>query len=477
MNGNRLSETVIEGGYCIGCGACAAVDASPFVMQYDRHGRLQAHLTGSDRTGTVFEALCPFASQARDEDGLAEEFLPAARQHHPATGRFISCRIGHVDDPEIRACASSGGIGRWLPAELLRRNLVDAVVHVAPNTVSSSSADLFSYVITRDPEEMLRTARSAYYPVSLDQVVARMRREPGRYAVTGVPCFIKALRLLSLQDRTLRERVVFTIGIICGHLKSTAFAEALAWQLGVAPADLRGIDFRGKLAGRPANHKGVRAKSATGTWSATRSSKELLGGNWGLGFFKYEACDYCDDVTAETADVAVGDAWLPQYVRDSRGTSVIVCRHPVIDALLEEAQQAGRLRLVPSSAEEVARSQAGGLRHRREGLAHRLARADREGRWRPPKRTRPDSARPSSRRKRLYDLRVVLTETSHEAFRIAREAGSFDGFRNAMRPWVRKYEEAQTPWHKNAFSRIKRLATSPLDRLKGLMGLARTRTR
>ena len=36
------------------------------------------------------------------------------------------------------------------------------------------------------------------------------------------------------------------------------------------------------------------------------------------------ACEFCDDVVGETADMSVGDAWLPGYVSDWRGTSVVV---------------------------------------------------------------------------------------------------------------------------------------------------------
>lgn len=31
------------------------------------------------------------------------------------------------------------------------------------------------------------------------------------------------------------------------------------------------------------------------------------------------ACNYCDDVFAECADVTCMDAWLPEYSQDHRG--------------------------------------------------------------------------------------------------------------------------------------------------------------
>jgi coenzyme F420-reducing hydrogenase beta subunit len=44
---------------------------------------------------------------------------------------------------------------------------------------------------------------------------------------------------------------------------------------------------------------------------------------WGAGFFQNSACNYCDDVVAETSDIAFGDAWVEPYSSDGRGTNVV----------------------------------------------------------------------------------------------------------------------------------------------------------
>ncbi|HEX5513739.1 MAG TPA: Coenzyme F420 hydrogenase/dehydrogenase, beta subunit C-terminal domain [Gammaproteobacteria bacterium] len=456
VNAEELQQTVIRNGFCIGCGACAVTAGSPFTIKHDRYGRLQAKLEGNDQSQVPFDEICPFGAKAPDEDTVADIFLGESPQRHAAVGRFRTCHIGHVKDTLTRGRASSGGIGRWLAAEMLRQDLVDAVVHVTPDTSAQSPLHLFRFSVTQQPEELEQSARSAYYPVSLDRVLDHIRQRPGRYVITGVPCFIKAMRLLSLHDPIIRERIVFTIGIICGHLKSSAFAEAFGWQLGVPPEDLAGIEFRGKLASAPANHKGVSAKSRSeSTWTAMHSSKTLLGGDWGLGLFKYKACDYCDDVTAETADVAIGDAWLPEFVNDSQGTSVIICRNRAIESLLKKGQDNGALNLLDSTPEQIARSQAGGLRHRREGLAYRLARDEALGRWHPPKRVAPSDTRLTGRRKKIYELRSALAEYSHEAFLQAKEVGDFSVFIRMMQPLINRYERAQVPWHKLLRKRAK----------------------
>jgi hypothetical protein len=160
---------------------------------------------------------------------------------------------------------------------------------------------------------------------------------------------------------------------------------------------------------------------------------------------KLRACDFCDDVTGETADVAVGDAWLPGYVDDSAGTNVVVARHPVLQALIEDGVTARALRLDRIEADEVARSQDGGLRHRREGLAYRLALTDAAGRWRPRKRVAPDAAALGHRGRRIMRLRERLAHESHGAFAAARASGELGRFEARLERPLREYRTLYAP--------------------------------
>src|SRR5690606_25180136 len=100
----------------------------------------------------------------------------------------------------------------------------------------------------------------------------------------------------------------------------------------------------------------------------------LADGDWGAGFFMDDACNWCDDVMAETADVSFGDAWVEPYSSDWQGTNVVVVRSRDIADMIAGAIDDGRLQLTPVDTALVAQTQAAGLRQRREGLAWRLAR-------------------------------------------------------------------------------------------------------
>ncbi|MBC8394252.1 MAG: Coenzyme F420 hydrogenase/dehydrogenase, beta subunit C-terminal domain, partial [Deltaproteobacteria bacterium] len=337
-------------------------------------------------------------------------------------------------------------------AELLATGMVDGVIHMKPSDSRDGGA-LFSYAVSTTSAEILRGAKSKYYPMELSEVLALIRKSDKRYALVGVPCFIKAVRRLMLIDSAIAERVKFCIGLVCGHLKSKAFADCFAWQAGIPSGQLEKIDFRVKLPERKSSDYGVRV--AGGGVDITRATREFFGSNWGHGFFKYSACEYCDDVFAETADISVGDAWLPEYTEDSSGNSIIVTRSKALDQLIKEGVTSGRLSLKDCSADEVAESQAGGLRHRRDGLSYRLHLKEEEGAWAPQKRVPASSDGISSGRKKIYFLRETLRQRSHKLWAESVRAGDFALFQTGMKKLIRQYNHAYAPFSARIAQKIK----------------------
>lgn len=437
-----LFSTVVANGCCIGCGACAAFDPS-IRIRFDECGRYVATRPGG--AGAVASSaarVCPFADGVPNEDDLAREVFGAEVQLDPHLGHQVATYAGWVTEADYRARGSSGGLVSWLLAELLQRGMIDRAVHVAPRAVTEAGGPLFAFTVSSTIDEVRAGAKSRYYPVEMSGVIQQMLSQPGRYAVVGTPCFIKAIRLACRESATLRERVKFTVALVCGHLKSTAFAECFAWQCGIAPAELRAIDFRTKQPGRPASDYAITVEGERDgrRFAVTKPTSELFGSNWGHGFFKYKACDFCDDVLGETADIAIGDAWLPGYASDGRGTNVVVVRSKTLHSLLDHAAQAGRLHLNPLPIGKIVESQAGGFRHRRAGLAYRLHLEDVAGRWRPKKRVRPSVCHLSSKLRKTYLMRYELGQSSHAVFAAAKSRHSVDAFVRDMQPQVSRYD-------------------------------------
>lgn len=390
-------------------------------MEFDLYGQFKPAGSPAWRSRSSAETarICPFSPSAADEDQLSAALYPQAAHVDGRIGRYEDTYVGHVAELDFRMQGSSGGLVTWTAVELLRRGLVDGVAHVGA-VEAARGEQLFRYRISRTEDEIRRGAKSRYYPIELSEVIGEIRSRPGRYAVIGIPCFIKAVHLLRREDAVLRERIAFTLGLFCGHMKSARMVESFAWQMGCRRDDVAAIDFRHKSPDRPAN------------WYTAsivlRNGRELrqgwwgfVDGDWGAGFFQNSACNFCDDVAAETADVAFGDAWVEPYASDGRGTNVAVVRSQAVAALIRDAIAEGRLALEPVDADFVHATQAAGFRQRREGLGLRLAERRRGLEVR--KRTPARKLAIAPRRRAIYRVRALVSAWSHPLFLAARLIG------------------------------------------------------
>ncbi len=385
-----------------------------FEMALDDYGQFKPKAPAKQQRvrSTVLGEICPFSPSATNEDELATRQFSAAPHRDARLGFFETAFVGAVREEPYRQRGSSGGMVSWVAAELLRQGLVDAVAHVRP----TEGERFFAYGMSRSVDEVLAGAKSRYYPVELSGMLDEIRRVPGRYAVVGIPCFIKAVHLARQHDPVLEERIVHTLGLFCGHMKSARLVESFAWQMNTGVEAVERPEYRLKGPERPANWYTAQLTLKDG--SVRQKDWWHLGdGDWGAGFFQNSACNFCDDVLAETADISFGDAWVEPYSSDWRGTNVVVVRSPVLRDLVARGIGENRLELDTVDADYIADTQAAGFRQRREGLAYRLT-------WRrrgltPRKRVAPSNDLPFNR-KLIYRLRYGTSWWSHRVFRLAR---------------------------------------------------------
>ncbi|NQQ99218.1 coenzyme F420 hydrogenase [Streptococcus suis] len=354
-------------------------------------------------------------------------------------GYYESLYIGHVVEGDFRANASSGGIGTWIFKELFEKGLIDGVIHVKED--KGENGKLFSYQISRNIDEIKSGAKTKYYPVELSEVLTIIRDTPGKYAVIGIPSFIYSLRLLSKRDTVIGDRIKYMIGLVCGHQKSSTFADFMGWQLGFKPSDITYINFRKKLKGRKSSDYGIEVHGYINGKYVEKISptSELLGQDWGQGWFKVFASDYTDDVFNETADMVLGDAWLPEYTEDSEGNNIIIVRNPVLGKIIREALEDERLKLDIVDSEKIFQSQVAHYRHTYNELPYRLYKRDKEGKRRPKKRVEA-SNNLSFTRKKIQDIREKISISSHIYFKEAVEKDDINYFINKMKSLEKRYK-------------------------------------
>lgn len=433
-------EDVVARGMCVGCGGCSAVTRGAVPLTLGRYGSFEPELASvpeSDRR--LGSSVCPFSDESDDEDSIARRVFPSSLKRHDIVGSHSGVFAGRVSDEDYLLQSSSGGLTSWTADRLLANKLVDGIIHVSAD--DGSGDRLFSYSVSSDRERLQANRKSDYYATSFASILNEIRNDGRTYALIGVPCFIRAARLVCDRDPVLGSQVKYFLGLVCGHLKGPGFAESLSWQLGVPPNQIESVDFRVKVPGRSASNYDFGVKSKDSDDWVTGGTPSLVGGNWGHGMFQLNSCNYCDDIFAETADVAFGDAWLDEYKEDWRGTNIVVVRNDAINQLLREGIDSGELELDEISPDEAARSQGGNYRHRRVGLSIRLQDDLDAGVSTPKKRVEPNRKAGSRQRVRLVRQRRKMSELSFTLWESAKASGDLRIFLDGMAPLVDQYKQ------------------------------------
>ncbi|WP_321996241.1 Coenzyme F420 hydrogenase/dehydrogenase, beta subunit C-terminal domain [Draconibacterium orientale] len=423
MNKPQIADSIIKNDLCIGCGLCVyACPSEALKMNWSEYGFLIPEQSNAcDSSGDCL-TVCPFnpfpEKEVRTENELADIFLENAQRHHPKIGKYNAIYAGYAN--KYRLTSSSGGIGTFIFTELLANGLVDYVYSVKESKGHNSH---YEYAISSSEQELLQASKTKYYPVTLSEVMSEIKNLDGKVAIVGVACFIKAIRLAQYKDPILKEQIPFLVGIICGGIKSNFFSEYLASKMGVEKQNIRNPQFRIK------DLKSTAGDYSYGCIDKSNNQKRQIkmrsvGDMWGTGIFKANACDFCDDVTTELADISLGDAWIPPYNKDGQGTSIIVTRSPIADQLIKSGIKNRTLTVEPLELNSFLASQQGSFNHRHLGLWERIKQAQKNKLLTPPKRTVEDKITIDF--KIVQKLRMKVRRKSLESWKISPNAIDFD---------------------------------------------------
>jgi coenzyme F420-reducing hydrogenase beta subunit len=418
-----LFKNVIEKDLCIGCGACVGQDRlGNLKMELNDFGFLvpKRESLFKDVDSSAIK-VCPFnpspENEVRTENELADLFLTNVPNFHPKIGKYYDTYVGYSN--EFRLTSSSGGLASYITKKLLMKGIVD-VVYVVKETMSENYHYEYTPIIS--PNEVLSSSETKYYPVTLSNFFKELSTINGKVAVVGVACFIKAIRLFQHYNPEIKDKVTFLIGIICGGVKSSFFAEYLSAKTGIDNNNFTNPQFRIKDLSSTASDYSYRCKDLRGNYHSIKMSS--VGDMWGTGIFKNNACDFCDDVTTELADISLGDAWLKPYIKDGRGTNVIVTRSQIADELIKSGIASKELSVEQLTLDAFLSSQQGSFNHRHNALGYRIKKAENYDRKIPPKRHNKEKI--SFDFKYVQDKRMKIRMNSLLLWQKTKSAENFD---------------------------------------------------
>ncbi|MHB9131493.1 MAG: Coenzyme F420 hydrogenase/dehydrogenase, beta subunit C-terminal domain [Armatimonadota bacterium] len=425
---------------CIGCGVCAGgCPTHNQCLGWNAHGLYIPQDQGVCRHNCrVCLQVCPFQPHIDNEDTLTQARFSgeAGICHSPVTGYHRSSWVGAVTDEEHRRDSASGGLASWLLARLLDDGVVDRVACVIPG---GDPHRLFTYTMCETSADVRSARGSAYYPVELSQVLRSIRRQEARYAIIGLPCMLKGVRLAMAQMPWLRERVKILVGLVCGQIKSRGFTEMLLHSSSDTTEEITRVKFREKVPGHPPTEFYFSA----GAGPVIPFSHSHYGGAWVSGQFTPRVCQFCDDIFAETADITFMDAWLPPYSHETRGTNLVLVRAAQVERVLEAGLAKGETAIQPITLDEIIASQRGVVKRKRDQLSLRLWMANRRRQTCHPTRVAP--RRPTLLQRLHIDALEAVRRTSHDALCRQRDCSTtdFSTYHAELAPLLRRMQRIE----------------------------------
>jgi|SRR5690554_2853456 len=355
-------KDIVDNDLCTGCGICIS-ESKTCEMTWNENGFLVPKLDGSFNKNAI--RLCPFnpnpENDVKDEDRLANLFLNETDNANERIGKYKNTFVGYSN--KFRETSSSGGIATFVFEQLLEKKITDHLFIV------KELNGMYAYQWFNKVEQITNISKTRYIPVTLENLFKEIDEKEGKVGVSGVACFIKAIRLKQYYNPKYKEKISFLVGIICGGLKSRFFTDYLAQKSGIKTTYSK-QEYRIKDSKSSASDYSFGAFSANDQFYQIKMRK--VGDMWGTGFFKANACDFCNDVTTELADISLGDAWLDEYRSDGLGNSIVITRSKIADSIIQDGIKKEQLNLKPLSPEKVYQSQKGGFTHRQDTLKIRV---------------------------------------------------------------------------------------------------------
>jgi coenzyme F420 hydrogenase subunit beta len=339
---------------CLGCGACISIcpeqkiklvnivddGIRPVILEDGKAGTS----SGCEDCRLCLD-VCPGIYTSAGHESTTRNNI--AKQSAKKWGEFLELWEGYASEPGIRLKGSSGGLCTVLSLFCLEAGLAGGVIHIGSNP--ERTWENKTYRSTTKAELISRTG-SRYAPASPCDSLKRIIESQNNSVFVGKPCDIAGLKMTQKVMPELENKTALTLGFFCAGTPSTKGTVDLLKSQGIDYHSLSELQYRGE--GWP----GMATATLTGNHHKAMEISYM--DSWGF-VQKYRPfrCYLCPDLTAEQADISVGDPWYRDIENNEPGRSLILIRTEKGRNIFQQAMEKGYVTAEKAEPEIIYRSQ------------------------------------------------------------------------------------------------------------------------
>ncbi|SIQ34411.1 Coenzyme F420 hydrogenase/dehydrogenase, beta subunit C-terminal domain [Halanaerobium kushneri] len=352
---------------CLGCGSCevacpvAAVEIklknNVYLPEVDNIKCIECDKCLNVCPGTSI-SLEGYADTlfAADNSGNKDEVL----------GRYLSNYLAYAADQKLRYEAASGGLATSILIYLLEEGIIEGAVVTKMSEEDKRKSKTF---IAQSAEEIKAAKNSKYcstHPLSALKELRNFESD-AKFAFVGLPCHIQGLRKLQQQEKWLRKKIIFSIGLLCTHSVDYSGTEVILDKLASGSKNIKKLEYRGS--GWPG-----KASIEYEDHSSSIPLYDYWSPYFASYFFTPYRCLSCSDLVGELADISLGDAWLKEIeAEDDLGTSIIISRTKFAEKIIREMKVNGIIAAEKISKDKIKESQKKIIMRKKHTIAYRLS--------------------------------------------------------------------------------------------------------